>query len=96
MMAPALRSCDITNASLGTIEPSKANDPAVVFIPSDATVAMLSLTRTGIPCSSPLDPIAFRSKSSAAASSNADGLVSSTARSAAPCKLTSSMRAKYA
>ena len=115
MIAPAFRRRLTTPASSGTIDLSRANEPAVVFIPSEATVAMLSLRRickdededgdskvkrseniTGIPWSGPLAPVNFRSLSKEAASARALGLVSRMARRAGPCKLTSSIRAKYA
>ena len=52
--APAARSRATTKASRGAIEPSSASDPAVVVILSP--VSMLSLIRTGMPCSGPRGP----------------------------------------
>src|SRR6185295_3869452 len=51
MTAPAARSWLTRSASRGTRLPTSASDPAVVSILS--SVAMLSLTITGIPCSGP-------------------------------------------
>src|SRR6266581_2667703 len=49
--APAARSRAISGASRGGVTPASASDPAVVIMRS--TVAMLSFTSTGIPCSGP-------------------------------------------
>ena len=46
-------------ASFGAIDPSRANDPAVVCIRSP--VSMLSLIRIVIPCNGPRTRPAFRS-----------------------------------
>lgn len=100
MIAPAARSFLTTPASSGTIDLSKLNDPAVVFMPgtglcssqlyqlsppfdapSDAIVAILSLSKIGMPCNSLRFPVFLRSASSSAASLRADGFSSSTARS---------------
>src|SRR2546425_3101216 len=51
MTAPASRSFCATNASRCGIEPCSASEPAVVDIRS--AVSMLSLIRTGMPCSGP-------------------------------------------
>src|SRR5260370_34125165 len=53
--APASRSFRATNASRGTLAPTRASDPAVVCIPS--AVAILSLMSMGIPYSGPLAPL---------------------------------------
>src|SRR5215204_564249 len=47
--APASRSRWATNASRSGFEPTSASEPAVVIIRS--CVSMLSLSRTGMPCS---------------------------------------------
>src|SRR5271163_4855164 len=65
---PALRSCAATKASFA------GRDPAVVFIRSP--VSMLSLRRTGMPCSGPRGPFDLRSRSSASAICRASGLTS--------------------
>ena len=74
--APAERNFDTTCASRGTIEPTSIQLPAVVSILS--LVAMLSLTRNGIPCSGPRTWPAARSASRAAAIEAASGLSCST------------------
>src|ERR1700722_11048370 len=57
--APAARSFCATKESFAGFEPSSASDPAVVIILS--AVSMLSLIRTGMPCSGPRAPLVFRS-----------------------------------
>src|SRR5207244_12923453 len=52
--APASRSCCTMNASFGGDHPASASEPAVVIIRS--AVAMLSLSRIGMPCSGPRGP----------------------------------------
>src|SRR5277367_2190622 len=59
MTAPALRSRCATKESLAGLEPTRANDPAVVIMRS--AVSILSLMRTGTPCSGPRGPLALRS-----------------------------------
>ena len=54
-----LRNCDATKASRGACDPSSASEPAVVFMRSP--VSMLSLIRSGMPCSGPRAPFAWRS-----------------------------------
>ncbi|KAB8094899.1 hypothetical protein EE612_022344, partial [Oryza sativa] len=78
MTAPAARRRAATPASQRTTEPSSASDPAVVL--SRSRVAMLSLRRTGTPCSGPKPrrPEA-RSASARAAWASASGLTSMTA-----------------
>ena len=49
--APASRSRATMNASFGGVAPASASEPAVVIMRS--AVAMLSLIRTGMPCSGP-------------------------------------------
>src|SRR5262245_61822773 len=65
MTAPAARSRATMGASDGTWLLTSANDPAVVCIVSP--VAMLSLTRIGMPCSGPRSLPAPRSASRFAA-----------------------------
>ena len=77
MTAPAARSRATTVASRGTRLPTRASEPAVVSIAS--LVAMLSLTRTGMPWSGPRTRPRRRSASRRAAISSAAGLVSMTA-----------------
>ena len=57
---------------------------------------MLSFRMMGMPWRGPRGPVVRRSRSSAAACSRALGLVSMTARRVGPCRLTSSILAKYA
>src|SRR5258707_1856413 len=52
--APAARSRSTMNASFGGLTPASASDPAVVI--SLSAVAMLSLSRIGMPCSGPRGP----------------------------------------
>ena len=89
--APAARSRVTIAASRGTRLPTSASEPAVVSIAS--LVAMLSLSRTGIPCNGPRLRPARRSASRRAAISRASGLVSMTA-----CRRGSRrpMRSRYA
>src|SRR5687767_9647040 len=75
-IAPAARSRCAMNASRAGIDPSSANDPAVVVIRS--AVSMLSLSRTGMPCRGPRTVPALRSLSSASAMDRASGLISIT------------------
>src|SRR2546426_3688080 len=74
MTAPAARSLAATVASWSGAVPTKANEPAVVCIRS--AVSMLSLSKTGIPCSGPRGPRALRSASRAPAIASASGLIS--------------------
>src|SRR5687768_9623071 len=69
--APAARKRSTTNASRGAIQPSSASEPAVVVIRS--AVSMLSLMTTGMPCSGPRGPLAFRSASREDAIASASG-----------------------
>ena len=91
--APASRSRLTAWASAAGRAPSSASEPAVVSMRS--AVPMLSLMRTGIPCSGPRTFPAARSASSFAAMSRASGLTSSTARSDGPCVSSASIRAMY-
>jgi len=93
---PTSRNFLATVASFGTTLLSSAYEPAVVFMPSSTRVAMLSLSRIGIPCSRPRTLPYSHSTSSRAACESAVGLISVIARSAAPRTFTSSIRAKYA
>ena len=68
--APASRSRTTTSASRSGTECSSARLPAVVGSPA---TSMLSLTRTGTPCSGPRTRPSARSASSAAARSRASG-----------------------
>src|SRR5207249_832418 len=61
--APACRNLATTGASESTLAPTSASDPAVVCMPS--AVSILSLRRTGIPCSDPRIVPAARSRSNA-------------------------------
>src|SRR5690348_3613227 len=63
--APAVRRRSATQASRVAGCPTNANEPALVCILSP--VSMLSLIRTGIPCSGPRAPLFLRSASSALA-----------------------------
>src|SRR5215469_3213559 len=93
MTAPAARSFCATNESLGGFEPTSASDPAVVIMRS--AVSMLSLIRTGMPCSGPRCPFALRSRSRASAIASASGLSSMMAFTEGPRLSMSSMRAVY-
>lgn len=64
------------------------------YLPSLCKVAILSFSKIGIPCNGPRGPVVWRSRSRAAACSNALGFVSITARRVGPWRLTSSIRAK--
>ena len=77
--APASRSRATIGASAGTRLSTSASEPAVVCIWS--SVEMLSLRRTGIPCSDPRSLPARRSLSSLAAIDTAFGFVWITAPS---------------
>ena len=77
MTAPACRSLATSGASSGTTLFTNASDPAVVCI--GPTVATLSLTKIGMPCSGPRTRPARRSLSSCAAIASAFGFVSMTA-----------------
>ena len=81
---PPSRRRSATKRVRGGIEPSSASEPAVVAIRS--AVSMLSLSSTGMPCSGPRGPFAFRSASSASAIASASGLVSMTERSCGPAR----------
>ena len=59
MIAPAARNCRTITASLGTSLNRRAREPAVVCILS--CVAMLSLSKTGMPWSGPRICPALRS-----------------------------------
>src|SRR5436190_4369391 len=75
--APASRSFATINASRGATDPKSASDPAVVIIRS--CVSILSLIKTGTPCSGPRGPFALRSSSIFRASLSASALISITA-----------------
>nr|BAJ86957.1 predicted protein [Hordeum vulgare subsp. vulgare] len=76
--APARRSRATTPASRLTTEPRRAKEPAVVL--SASRVAMLSLSRTGTPCSEPVAwPEERRSASARLACRSASGFTSMTA-----------------
>src|ERR1041385_8555279 len=62
MTTPASRNLCATPESCAGLEPTRANEPAVVCIRS--AVSMLSLIRTGIPCIGPRGPFSLRSRSS--------------------------------
>ena len=81
------------NASRGGFDPTSAKDPAVVCIRS--AVAMLSLIRTGIPCSGPRGPFSFRSLSKASAISSASGFISITLLTLGPLLSIAAIRARY-
>ena len=73
--APASRSCLTINAScFGVGASTRARLPAVVFILS--AVSMLSLIKTGMPCSGPRILPAFRSASHRSAIASASGFSS--------------------
>lgn len=91
MITPAALSFAAMPLSLGTLAPSKAYEPAVLFIWS--MVAMLFLIRIGMPCRALRIVPFFRSASSVAAMLSASGFNSVTGRSIG---LTSSMRKVYA
>ena len=82
--APASRSRRMITASPGTTLPTSASDPAVVCIicsfplQTSPSVAMLSLTKTGIPWSGPRMCPLRRSLSSCWAMHTASGFVSIT------------------
>ena len=82
MTAPASRSRATTNASFGGLTPASASEPAVVIMRS--AVAMLSLSRTGMPCSGPRTRPLLRSASRRSAIASASGLISMTLCSAGP------------
>src|SRR5215216_6042664 len=75
---PASRSCWATKASRRDREPVRARDPAVVSIWS--AVSMLSLSKTGMPCSGLRGPRVRSSLSRASAIDFASGLSSITLR----------------
>src|SRR3954471_329072 len=60
--APAARNRSTMKASFGGFTPASANDPAVVIMRS--AVAILSLSRIGMPCNGPRTRPALRSASS--------------------------------
>ena len=91
MTAPASRSFCATKESFAGREPTSASDPAVVCMRS--AVSMLSLIRTGTPCSGPRAPLALRSWSSACAMARASGLSSITLLTAGPRRSISPIRA---
>src|SRR6185295_4233362 len=74
MTAPASRSLCATKATRAGFAPTSASEPAVVIIRS--SVSMLSLIRTGIPCSGPREPFSLRSRSRSAAIRFASGFIS--------------------
>ena len=76
MIAPAFLNLITTLASLGTTEPSRANEPAVVF--SLSLVPIVSFTKIGMPCNpdSDLGALALRSWSALSASYRASGFTS--------------------
>src|SRR6266550_7445962 len=76
MTAPASRNFCATKESLGGRDPSNASEPAVVCILSK--VSILSLIRTGTPCSGPRTFFSFRSRSRLSAIASASGLISNT------------------
>ncbi len=76
MTAPACRRRCTMKASLGGVMPASASEPAVVIMRS--AVAMLSLSRTGMPCSGPRGPRLLRSASRLSAMASASGLSSMT------------------
>ncbi len=88
--APAARSRLTIGASAGTLLLTSASEPAVVCMLS--AVAMLSLTRIGIPCSGPRSWPFRRSRSRCTAMAIALGLVSITAPSNG---FSDAMRARY-
>ena len=92
--APAARNRAATLESSDGTQPLSASEPAVVVIRS--AVSMLSFSKIGTPCIGPRGPCAWRSRSSASAMASASGFVSSTARNAGPCRLSWSIRARYA
>ena len=81
MMAPASRSLRTMKASSGGTEPFSRSDPAVVGM---SPVSTLSLSNTGMPCSSERGPRVRRSSSRARALSSACGLSVRTAFSIGP------------
>ena len=89
--APTSRSFCTMNASRGAIDPASASDPAVVIIWS--CVSMLSLMRTGTPCSGPRSPLG--TPSSLAAICRALGFTSMTEFRAGPDLSNFSMRFRY-
>ena len=94
MTAPAARSRRTRNASRTAGAPDNAREPALVHIRSP--VAMLSLSKTGIPSSRPVPSGRCRFASLSAASRSASGLRSITARSAGPRRSSPSMRCRQA
>ncbi len=70
-----------------------ASEPAVVVMRS--CVSMLSLMSTGMPCSGPRGPFAFRSLSRSLAIDSTSGFSSITELIAGPCLSISSMRSRY-
>src|SRR5512137_433049 len=92
--APASRSCATTKASRGAGTFASASEPALVLMRS--RVAMLSFTRTGIPCSGPRGWPALRSRSRSAAMASASGWTSMTDAIRGPLRSIASMRARQA
>ena len=78
MIAPAFLNLVTTPASRGTTEPSNAYEPAVVF--SLSLVAMLYLSKMGMPCNGESDPDALNLRSWSALSAwySASGFTSRT------------------
>ena len=93
MTAPAARNCAATWASRTALTPASASEPALVLILSP--VAMLSFSRTGMPCSGPRTFLAARSRSMAAAMVKASGFSSMTAFRRGPRLSMAAMRARY-
>ena len=92
--APASRSLRATAESCAGFDPSSARDPAVVCIRS--AVSMLSLIRTGMPCSGPRTPFSLNSLSSDSAIAIASGLNSMMLLSPGPDLSISLIRSRYA
>src|SRR5947208_10771013 len=92
--APAVRSRFAIPASLGTFDPNRASDPAVVSILS--AVATLSFTRIGIPWSGPRTWPALRSPSRRTAIASAAGVSPMTEFTVGPEKSIRSIRFMYA
>ena len=90
-IAPASRRRVATPASRGTIDPTRASEPAVVSIRS--AVAITSFRTIGMPCSGPRTCPAARSRSSSAAIASASGLTSMIEFTRGPAQSSASMRA---
>src|SRR4051812_40342226 len=92
--APASRSLRATAESCAGFDPSSASDPAVVCMRS--AVSMLSLMRTGMPCSGPRAPFSLNSLSSDSAIEIASGFSSMMLFRRGPDLSISLIRSKYA